>query len=134
MYLGGKGIDKSAESGIIKSSDDIEYISAKGPNEFKKGFDKNNLIAHWYGGENAHSHKDEYPYFTMEQYADRALNLIQQPTSQNILGYKTSNGTIVRYDRIQKDFVKGHPFKGIATMFKTKEEYYYNQYKKEAEE
>lgn len=131
---GAKGIDKSSKSGIIKSSDDFEYISAKGPNEFKKGFEKNNLVDHWYGSENAHSHKAEYPYFTMEQYADRALTLIQQPTSSTILGYKTTDGYVVRYDKIQKDFVKGKPSKGIITMFKAKEEYFYNRKKEESEE
>lgn len=129
-----KGVDKSVKSDIIKSSDDFEYISATGPNEFKRGFDAYNLADHWYGGNGMHSHKDEYPNMTMRQYADRALNLIQMPTSDNILGFKTKSGKVARYDIKENDFVIGSPKTGINTMFKPKRgiEYFYDK-KKEAE-
>lgn len=133
---GAKSIDKSEKSGIIKSSDDGSYISATGPNEFKKGFDAYNLADHWYGGGKAHSHKDEYPSMTMEQYAERALTLVQMPTSKTVLGYKTRDGCVVRYDSVNNDFVKGKPSDGIITMFKPKNgtNYYYDKEKNNSKE
>lgn len=50
--------------------------------------------------------------------AERALSLIQSPTSQTILGYKTPRGEVVRYDTQNGDIVKDFPKTGIKTMFK----------------
>lgn len=130
---GAKPIDKSENSGIMKSSDDLSYISATGPNEFEKGFSYSNLVAHWYGDEKTHSHKYEYPKLTMQQYAERALNLIQSPTSSNILGYKTKEGCVVRYDVLENDYVKGNPKTGIKTMFKPKRKQDYYEDRKSEE-
>jgi hypothetical protein len=118
-------------------SDNIElrdpsYISARGPNEFKRGFSQANLVAHWEGEYDEkgrviiHSHKEEYEkrHMTMKQYAERALNLIQSPCNEHIDGYKTADGTIVRFDRRTGDFVKGHPDKGIKTMFEAEQKYF----------
>lgn len=112
---GTKTIDKSEKSGIIKSSD---KISALGANKFENGFSENNLNEHWGG---SHDHSAEYPGFTKEQYAQRALELIQSAADgKNILGYKLQDGTIARYDVKNNDYVKGHPNVGISTMFKPK--------------
>ena len=128
-----KGIDNSEKSGIIKSSPEERfndkhdelgrfaekiYVSATGPNEFSKGFSSTNLSNHWYGSDTVHSHAEEYRGFTMEQYAQRALELIQKPVGKNILGYRTKENEVVRYDIETNDFVKGNPLKGIKTMFK----------------
>ena len=111
---------------------DISYISARGPNEFKQGFSRKNLVDHWYGlfdengNEVIHSHREEYEkrHMTMEQYADRALTLVQSACSKDIDGYKTSEGIVVRYDRKTGDYVKGHPDIGIKTMFVANDDYF----------
>lgn len=96
-------------------------VSATGVNKFSKGFSKKNLDAHWEGGKTAHSHKTEYPGMTKQQYAEKALDLVQQPVKGNILGYKNKNGQVCRYDKDTNDYVKGRPSEGIATMFKPKD-------------
>lgn len=111
---------------------DNSYISARGPNEFKKGFSRKNLVDHWYGlfdengNEIIHSHRKEYEkrHMDMEQYGDRALTLVQSACSKDIDGYKRADGFIVRYDRKTKDFVVGHPDKGIKTMFEASPQYF----------
>ena len=55
---------------------------------------------------------------TKDQYAERAMTLIQSPVVKGILGYKNAKGQVARFDTETGDFVKGHPDKGIATMFK----------------
>ena len=113
---------------------DNSYISARGPNEFKQGFSRKNLLDHWYGlfDENGreviHSHKSDYEkdHITMERYAEIALDLVQSScgVDKGIDGYKTAKGEVVRYNRKTKDFVKGHPDIGITTMFKASPEYF----------
>jgi len=92
-------------------------ISANGENKFLvRGFkNRQALMNHW---QNGRTHSEEYPCFTMEQYEQRALELLEQATSENILGHIDKNNYITRYDRTTNDFAKGHPYKGIVTMFK----------------
>lgn len=52
---------------------------------------------------------------------------------ENILGYKSSDGKIIRYDVKENDFVKGNPNIGIATMFKPKAGVRYFNNKKQVE-
>lgn len=116
---------ESSGGGASSEVRDPSYISARGPNEFKKGFSQENLVAHWLGeyDENGrvviHSHKEQYEerHMTMEQYGQRALDLIQMPCSKTIDGYKMADGTLVRFDMTTSDYVKGHPDIGIKTMF-----------------
>lgn len=128
QYISDTGVDKSENSGIMKSSDEI---SATGANIFEKGFSEENLNRHW-GGTSDHS--NQYPQYTKEQYAKRALELIQsEADGQIILGYKNEVGQIARYDVKNNDFVKGRPTQGIATMFKPADgkEYFIRRMNKE---
>ena len=124
-------IDNSAKSGIIKSSEDFSYISATGPNEFEKGFSYSNLVNHWYGNDypKITSHKREYEArgYDMKGYGELALDLIQKPVGNGILGHKTADGFVVRYNTKTGDFVKGNPKRGIKTMFMASLNYYNNQ-------
>lgn len=92
--------------------------SATGANKFKMGFSSKNLADHWKGGNSDHS--KQYPGMTKEQYAKKALELVQKPVGGNILGYKNSKGQVARYDSSTNDYVIGIPKKGVATMFKPK--------------
>ncbi len=108
----GGGLTNIGEYGNIKSS---VNISATGYNKFKQGFTEKNLERHI----KKHGQKD-YPDFTKEDYNNYTLDLIQQPVSDDILGYKTKDGAVVRYRVSTNDFVKGYPQTGIATMYKPK--------------
>lgn len=115
----------------MKSSEDFSYISAAGPNEFEKGFSSTNLANHWYGNEQPKisSHKAEYEArgYDMKGYGRLALDLVQKPIGSGIVGHKTKDGFVVRYNTQTGDFVKGNPKHGIKTMFMASQNYYDNQ-------
>jgi len=110
-------------------------------NENSKGFSANdenpsippmsesNLNKHWGSGFNS-DHSKQYPNFTKEQYANRALELARSKTSDNIIGYISDNGSIVRYDIQNNDWVRAYGT-GPATLFKPSRGIdYYNDVKK----
>lgn len=102
---------EGGESGTIKSS---QKVSATGANRFEKGFSKANLRRH------TQKHGSDYPDFSPEEYNQYALELVQRPVSEDVLGYKAADGAIVRYRVSTNDFVKGYLDGGIATMYKPK--------------
>lgn len=93
----------------------LDNPSPMGANPELPGFTAKNLAKHWAGGESDHS--EDYPGFTKEQYAQRALELARSPVSDHVLGYRAANGDIVRFDESTNDFVKSSKT-GIKTMFK----------------
>ncbi len=93
------------------------HPSANDENRFTKGFTRSNLSSHFT------KHTDEYPEIkSAKEYNDCALKLIQSATSDDILGYRTSDGAVVRYRMSTNDFVKGYPETGIAAMFRPKKD------------
>ena len=117
-------INKNEEKNTVEAS-------PSGNNEFHvKGFkNRQHLMNHW------KEHGFQYSGFSKEQYAIRALELIQSPVGKDILGHIDRNGVIIRYDKKSNDFVKGKPSKGIFTMFKPNEgiDYYLNQKREDIE-
>ena len=135
----GKGISVSTEKeknskkeskALKEPSENGNITSARGANKLKvKGFkSKQHLNNHW---QNGRTHKEEYikeGITTKEQYAARAVELAEMPTGNGILGYKTKEDYICRYDTAKNDYVKADINKGIRTMFKPdKGEKYYNE-------
>lgn len=125
----GESIDKSAKSGIIKP----EEVSATGKNELrKKGFpSKQKLNNHW---QNGRTHAEEYKpdgITTKEQYEKRGVELAESAADgKKILGYKTKEGFICRYDVKKNDYVKADVNKGLRTLFKPTEGIdYFNYWK-----
>ena len=118
--ISGKTLTSQEESGKIQS---FQKLSATGANKFKIGFTPKNLAAHM------KRHGKEYPGFTAVLYYQYALVFIQQPVSEDVLGYMAKNGAIVRYRISTNDFVKGYIDGGIATMYKPTqgEKYFKNQ-------
>ena len=103
-------------------------ISPSGENKFLvRGFkNRQKLMNHW------HEHGNKYPNFTVQDYENRAIQLIESAVNENILGHTDRTGAIIRYDKTTNDFVKGRPIKGIFTMFKPEEGIlYYETRKKE---
>ena len=95
----------------------IRNVHATGYNNFTKGFTKGNLERH-FGPHGRHT--DQYPGWTAEKYEKEALKLVQSRTTDDIIGYKTIEGAVVRYRKSTNDLVVGYPNGGIATMFKPK--------------
>lgn len=111
---GAKALTSGEKSDSLKSSN--KEVSATGANHIEKGFTQANLDKHWDGNR---GHKKDYPGWTKEQYAKRAVDLAQSPADgKDILGFATKDGAVVRYDVHTNDFVKGYPNGGIATFFK----------------
>ena len=126
----GKKVDKSEKSDIIKP----EEVSATGENELRvKGFpSKQKLNNHW---QNGRTHADEYKddgITTKEQYEKRGVELAESAADgKRILGYKTKEGYICRYDVKKNDYVKANVNKGLITLFKPTEGVeYYNRFEK----
>jgi HK97 family phage portal protein len=124
-----KGVDKSEKSDIIKPED----VSATGENELKvKGFpSKQKLNNHW---QNGRTHADEYKndgITTKEHYEKRGVELAESAADgKKILGYKTKEGFICRYDVKKNDYVKADVNKGLRTLFKPTEGIdYFNYWK-----
>lgn len=90
-----------------------------GNNLGHKGFtDKKNLDNHW------RDHKDNYEgteIKTKEQYEARAVELAEMPCGKGILGYRSKDGRICRYDTKTNDYVKANINDGAVTMYKPKE-------------
>ena len=101
-----------------------DHVSSEGRNEFRvKGFvNKQKRNNHWYGNsEKLVKRRSEYAkdgIVTVEQYEERALDLVQSSVGGDIVGYKNKHDQVIRYDKKRNDFVKGHPQKGVFTMFK----------------
>lgn len=105
-------IAKNNRSGIINSN-----VSATGKNKFEKGFSKANLRQH------VDKHGKEYPGMSPKEYNKYALDLITKEVSDDVLGYKTKEGAVVRYKISTNDFVKGYPSTGLTTLFKPKNDH-----------
>ena len=124
----------SGSGGTSESAKPATAASPSGRNKFSvRGFrSKQALNNHW---QNGRTHRDEYAadgITTKEQYQARALELAESPVGGDIRGHMDKQGAIIRYDRAKNDFVKGHPQKGIYTMYKpTDGEFYYNQKREE---
>jgi len=58
-----------------------------------------------------------YDGMTMAEYVQKASQLVRSAVGGDILGFKESDGAIVRYNKATGDFVKGYST-GVATMFK----------------
>ncbi len=112
-----KTVDKSEKDDIIKH----EEVSATGQNNLrKKGFpNKQKLNNHW---QNGRTHAEEYKkdgITTKEQYEKRGVELAESAADgKKILGYKTKEGHICRYDVEKNDYVKADINKGLRTLFK----------------
>ena len=127
-FAGGGGGGK--KSGVSASF----QTSPCGANVFKvRSFrNKQALNNHW---QNGRTHSSEYEadgIRTKSAYEARALALCESAVGGDILGHADKNGFVVRYDRKTNDFAKGHPLKGVLTMFKPEQgENYYKRQRKE---
>ena len=84
----------------------LDNLSATGTNPDLPGFTDKNLDKH-FGSSFDSDHVNQYPHFTKKQYAQRAHDLVMAAVGDNILGYKTASGDIVRFDESTNDSVKG---------------------------
>ena len=104
-------------------------VSPTGTNNFvKRGFaSKQKLMNHW---KNGRTHAEEFPEIkTAQEYEQKALELLEMPVGDNILGHVDAYGNVIRYNRETNTFAKGSPLKGIRTMYRPPdgEKYYQAQ-------
>jgi hypothetical protein len=73
-----------------------------------------------------------YPGMSVAEYKRKGVELARKPVGGNIDGYKGTDGCIVRYDKVNNDFVKAY-HTGVATFFKPsgKEKYFRNKMKED---
>jgi hypothetical protein len=91
---------------------DENSFEPEGENPSIPGFaKKRNLNKHYA------DHGKQYPGLTKQQYQQKALDLVRSPVGGDVIGYKSRDGAIVRYNTATNDFVKAYST-GIATMYK----------------
>lgn len=74
-----------------------------------------------------------YPNMTMSEYVQKSGKLARSEVGGDVLGYKSHDGAIVRYNRTTNDWVKAYPA-GVASMYKpTRGETYYYDVKRDDE-
>ena len=76
----------------------------------------------------------DYLNLTPQEYEQKALELLQSEVGDNIQGYRTDDGKIVRWDTNTNDYATGHLDGTINTMFKPKSQTYFERHMKEDEE
>jgi hypothetical protein len=125
------GIMKHGDGGLGSgrypegSGEEVPEVNPSGDNDFKvKGFRNQQKL-----NNHLQKHQKDYPGWTKEQFVKRALELVQSPVGNGILGHADKNGKIIRYDTSTNDFVTGRPDKGVYTMYKplTGQKYYDGQ-------
>ena len=76
-----------------------------------------------FAGNSAKEHLDKrqsegyYSDLTVAQYQNRALELLQQEVGENIDGYETKSGKIVRWNKTTNDYATGYRDREIKTLF-----------------
>ena len=124
------GTKSEKKNSTLSKKNDSIVSSAQGTNKFMHhGFINNNKR------KSHEKHLKEFPGMSMDQYVDRAMELIQMQTGGNIIGHKDKSGVIVRYNKKTNEFVKGRPDRGLYTMYKPVDgiEYYYKMKKGDLE-
>ena len=65
-------------------------------------------------------HAKEFEDITVKMYIKQAKDLLNSETNDNILGFKSENGFIFRYDKAKNEFATSKPSGVIETYFKPK--------------
>ena len=86
--------------------------SAKGPNPRCVGFEHKKTAA-W----KLRKHGVGYEGMTVDEFSEKACDLLEKPCKGNIDGYLQKDGSIVRYDRTTGDFAIGFPGGYLKTMY-----------------
>lgn len=111
----GKGKDKKVGNNVsddYKSPYPIEEISAKGPNKPCVGFTQDGLARH-----KSSKHAAQYARMTDEQYNQHAINLLKKACGEDIDGYRCSDGSVCRFNKLTGEYAKGFPGGIIKTCF-----------------
>lgn len=90
----------------------MEQISAEGENFPCKGFSEKNLQVH-----KEQRHPEQYANMTAEEYNEHAKKLLMKKCGPDIWGYRCSDGSICRFNRLTGEYAKGYPGGNIKTCF-----------------
>ncbi|MBR6705634.1 MAG: DUF1073 domain-containing protein [Clostridia bacterium] len=113
QFAEGKMPGGGKQSGSGKKGQNSEP-SATGANKLQRGFTPSQRKEH-----ETHR-KEQYPDLSPKQYEQRGIDLCQQPVGGDIDGFLDSDGNIVRYRKSTNEFAKGHPQRGLMTLYKPK--------------
>ncbi len=102
-------------------------VSPSGANIFLvRGFaNRQKLMNHW---QNGRTHQNEFPEIkSVEEYEQKAIELLEMPVGGDILGHVDGNGNVIRYNKEKNEFAKGKPDKGARTYMRPTNgiQYYY---------
>lgn len=86
--------------------------SARGANQRCTGFATEKLLR-----DHIKRHLREYPGFDEAMYVEHAKDFLSQPCSEDVDGYVTKQGEVVRFNRKTGEYAKGVPNGRIVTCF-----------------
>lgn len=86
--------------------------SARGANPKCTGFANKKLLS-----KHVKRHGQEYPNMSATEYTEHAKEFLSQPCSDNVDGYVTSKGEVVRFNRTTGEYAKGVPGGRIVTCY-----------------
>ena len=90
-------------------------VSAEGANVSFKGFSSPKRLT-----EHFEKHKHEFDFSSEEEYQMAADKFLQQPCSDDVIGYVTPKGKVVRFNTKTTEYATGFPGQDICTYMKAK--------------
>lgn len=88
--------------------------SATGANKLSRGFTPSAAKLH------EKHRKEQYSDLSPKEYEKRGISLVEQPVGGDVDGFIDNDGNIVRYRKSTNEFAKGHPQRGLMTLYKPK--------------
>ena len=88
--------------------------SATGANKLSRGFTPSAAKLH------EKHRKEQYSDLSPKEYEKRGISLVEQPVGGDVDGFMDNDGNIVRYRKSTNEFAKGHPQRGLMTLYKPK--------------
>lgn len=115
----GQKREKNGQFGAGKQSGgnskrEINAPSATGANKLSRGFTPSAAKLH------EKHRKEQYSDLSPKEYEKRGISLVEQPVGGDVDGFIDNDGNIVRYRKSTNEFAKGHPQRGLMTLYKPK--------------
>ena len=109
--------DRGGGIGGGKSEGSVQTVSvsAEGANVSFKGFSSPERLT-----EHFEKHKHEFDFSSEEEYQMAADKFLQQPCSDDVIGYVTPKGKVVRFNTKTTEYATGFPGQDICTYMKAK--------------
>lgn len=134
-FISENPIDKSAFSDIIKSKEITEdgapkgnknaagkhnMSSSKGKNDPPKSFASAQLAKRHFRDHAQRDNANLYRGMTQEQYIEHAKDFLSQPCEGDVVGYRTKDGKVCRFNQVTGEYASGYPGGDIKTCMVVK--------------